>query len=64
MGVALFGFFVRHTETALFMRGVEQALVTSALLLLVGAAIALRNLNAATQTARPSVAVDSLEADI
>lgn len=63
-GVALFGFFVRHTETALFMRGVEQALVTSALLLLVGAAIALRNLNTATQTARPSVAVGSLEADI
>lgn len=64
MGVALFGFFVRHTETALFMHGVEQALVTSALLLLVGAAIALRNLNTQRHTARPSAAVGSLEADM
>ncbi|RQS65088.1 MFS transporter [Burkholderia sp. Bp8963] len=37
MGVAIFGFLVRHTETALFMRGMEQALVVSGGLLVVGA---------------------------
>ncbi|MCX4163473.1 MULTISPECIES: MFS transporter [Paraburkholderia] len=38
VGVALFGFFIRHTETALFMHGMYQALLVSVGLLLVGAA--------------------------
>ncbi|WP_431822374.1 hypothetical protein [Burkholderia sp. F1] len=48
MGVALFGFFVRHTETTSFVHGMEQALVVSVLLLAIGAATAWRNLNTAT----------------
>lgn len=52
MGVALFGFLVRHAESALFLRGIEQALVASALLLLGGAAIAWRHLDPASATAR------------
>ncbi|WP_235212740.1 MFS transporter [Burkholderia paludis] len=64
MGVALFGFFVRHTERAPFMHGIEQALATSALLLLAGAAIAMRNLNTATEPARQSMAIRKLKADV
>jgi DHA2 family methylenomycin A resistance protein-like MFS transporter len=36
IGVALFGFFVRHAETALFMHGMQQALVVSVGLLIAG----------------------------
>lgn len=36
MGVALFGFFVRHAETALFMHGMEEALIVSVGLLIGG----------------------------
>jgi len=64
MGVALFGFFVRHTETAPFMRGIEQALVTSALLLLAGAAIALRYLKTATEAVPRSAVVSNPKADV
>ncbi|WP_347557788.1 MFS transporter [Robbsia sp. KACC 23696] len=44
IGVALFGFFVRHTEPSLFMRGVEETLLVSVALLGVGAVVAYRNL--------------------
>lgn len=44
MGVALFGFFVRHTQTALFMHGMVQALVVSATLLAVASGVAWRTL--------------------
>lgn len=39
IGVAVFGFFVRHTETALFMHGMHLALLTAVTLLLTGAAV-------------------------
>ncbi|AOK59141.1 MFS transporter [Burkholderia ubonensis] len=45
MGVALFGFFVRHTGMTLFVDGMKQALVVSVLLLVIGAATAWRNLD-------------------
>jgi MFS transporter, DHA2 family, methylenomycin A resistance protein len=45
MGVALFGFFVRHTQTALFMHGMVQALVVSATLLAMACAVAWRTLS-------------------
>jgi DHA2 family methylenomycin A resistance protein-like MFS transporter len=40
MGVALFGFFVRHPQTALFMQGMAQSLVVSATLLMVAWGVA------------------------
>jgi DHA2 family methylenomycin A resistance protein-like MFS transporter len=40
MGVALFGFFVRHAETALFMYGMELALIVSVALLIGGVVLA------------------------
>ncbi|WP_322052861.1 MFS transporter [Paraburkholderia bannensis] len=46
MGVALFGFFVRHTQSALFMHGLVQALVVSATLLAVALGVAWRMLDA------------------
>lgn len=44
MGVALFGFFVRHTQSALFMHGLVQSLVVSATLLAVALGVAWRTL--------------------
>ncbi|MCA8000348.1 MFS transporter [Burkholderia metallica] len=68
MGVALFGFLVRHTEMIAFMRGMEQALIASVVLLVVGAVTAFRYLNATTerciQTRRRSTAVVRSEADV
>lgn len=68
MGVALFGFFVRHTEMISFLRGMEQALIASALLSVVGAVTAFRYLNAATvrctQTRHRSTVVIRSEADV
>ncbi|HEV3426585.1 MAG TPA: MFS transporter [Paraburkholderia sp.] len=46
MGVALFGFLVRHTQPVPFMHGLAQALVVSATLLAVAAGIAWRTLEA------------------
>ncbi|MFM2088266.1 MAG: hypothetical protein RLZZ237_3135, partial [Pseudomonadota bacterium] len=39
IGVAVFGFFVRHGETALFMHGMHLALGTAAALLSIGASV-------------------------
>lgn len=44
MGVALFGFFVREAGGGAFVHGMERALIVSVLLLVVGAAMAWRNL--------------------
>ncbi len=44
VGVALFGFLVRHSEAALFVRGLEYALLVSVALLLIAAAVAYRQL--------------------
>ncbi|KVQ72993.1 MFS transporter [Burkholderia multivorans] len=46
LGVAVFGFFVRHADRASFIRGMGQALIVSALLLVAGAAMAWGNLSA------------------
>jgi DHA2 family methylenomycin A resistance protein-like MFS transporter len=48
IGVALFGFFVRHTEAPLFMRGMEQALIVSAALLIAGVVLGFFGLVAPT----------------
>ena len=47
MGVALFGFFVREAGGVAFVLGMERALIVSALLLMVGAVMAWRNLGQA-----------------
>lgn len=48
LGVAVFGFLVRDTEPASFMRGLAHALMVSAALLTVGAVTAWRTLGEAT----------------
>ncbi|WP_175734424.1 MFS transporter [Burkholderia ambifaria] len=52
MGVAIFGFFVRRSGWVSFMHGMEHALVVSVLLLIVGAAMAWRNLGQTPPLAR------------
>lgn len=44
IGVALFGFLVRHKERVLFLNGMKHALEISALLLIIACALALRYL--------------------
>ena len=44
IGVALFGFLVRHKESVLFLNGMKHALEISALLLLIACALALKYL--------------------
>ncbi|WP_322044376.1 MFS transporter [Paraburkholderia sp. J67] len=54
MGVALFGFLVRHAQTALFIHGMVQALVVSATLLLVASVVAWRTLDAFVRNPKTS----------
>ncbi|RQV24379.1 MFS transporter [Burkholderia cenocepacia] len=49
IGVALFGFFVRHADAMSFIHGMDRALSVSALLLIVGAATTWRNLGDVAQ---------------
>ncbi len=56
MGVALFGFLVRHAQTALFLHGVVQALVVSATLLAVACGVAWRTLESRARPLAGTVA--------